>query len=146
MTAESGSEQLSMAQHPDFVALRERYERASETPQAWTMEGLTFIAGTYVAMSAWVLGFQGGSALAICNLIVGGALALLALGFTMFPERTHGLMWVVPVAGVWVVLAPWIVNGIDRTSGMNLSHIIAGLCLVVLGLGLTNITRVRIRR
>jgi hypothetical protein len=144
MTAEETSGQLAMSQHPDIVALRERYERVSETPQAWLLEGLTLMAGVFVAMSPWVVGFQATArSLAVSDLIVGGALTLLALGFATFYERTHGLMWVAPIIGVWLIAAPWVVRGIHRTTAMNLSQIIVGACVVLLGLGLSMMVRFR---
>jgi len=70
-------------------------------------------------------------------------LTLLALGFATFYERTHGLMWVAPIIGVWLIAAPWVVRGIHRTTAMNLSQIIVGVCVVLLGLGLSIMVRFR---
>jgi SPW repeat len=71
-------------EHPDLVELRARYDRASETPQARALEGLTFLAGLYTAISPWVIGFNHLSDVAVSNLIVGAALVVLALGL---PQR-----------------------------------------------------------
>ena len=138
MATERAQEQLSMARHPDIVALRERYEQASETPLAWLVEGLTFMGGTYAAISSWVVGFNGRApALAVSNLIVGAAVTLLAFGFATAYARTHGLAWITPLLGVWLIIAPWVVRGTDRTTSMILSNVIAGACIVLLGLGVT---------
>jgi hypothetical protein len=148
-TERAPSEQLSIAQHPDIMALRERYERAAETPQAWVVEGLTFMAGVYAAISAWVVGFNGDApSLVTSNLVVGIAVTLLAFGFAGFYGRTHGLAWVLPLLGVWLIIAPWVVRGIDRTTSLTLSNVIVGACVVLLGLlslGMTAIARVRPR-
>jgi len=148
MTAEGTSGQMSMSQHPDIVGLRERYEAAAETPQAWAVEGLAFLAGGFVAISPWVVGFNGNApALAATDLIVGGLCALLALALASFYERSHGLAWVMPAMGLWLILAPWLVNGVDTTGSMITSHILAGGCVVLFGLALTGMTRMpNIRR
>jgi hypothetical protein len=143
---EGPSEQLSIAQHPDIMALRERYEWAAETPQAWVVDGLSFMAGVYAAVSSWVLGFNGSApSLVASNLVVGIAVTMLAFGFAGFYGRTHGLAWVLPLLGVWLIVAPWVVRGIDRTTSMILSNVIVGGCVVLLGLGVTAIARVRPR-
>jgi hypothetical protein len=87
-TERASSERLSIAQHPDIMALRERYERAAETPQAWVVEGLSFMAGVYAAISSWVLGFNGSApSLVASNLVVGIAITMLAFGFAGFYAR-----------------------------------------------------------
>jgi apolipoprotein N-acyltransferase len=147
-TESTPSEQLAMAQHPDIMALRERYERAAETPQASAIEGLTFMAGTYAAISAWVVGFDGSSPrLAASNLIVGIAVALLAFGYATFYGRTHVLAWVAPMLGAWLIVAPWVVlrGSVDRPTEMVWSNVIVGACVVLLGLSITGLARMRPR-
>ena len=146
MAAESTpSDQLAMAQHPDIMALRERYERAAETPQASAIEGLAFMAGTYAAISAWVVGFNGSSPrLAASDLIVGIAVAVLAFGYATFYGRTHVLAWVAPMLGAWLIVAPWVVlRGMHRATEMVWSNVIVGACIVLLGLSITVLARMR---
>lgn len=134
-TADRGAEHLSMAQHPDIVALRERYARANENFLAQAVEGLIFLAGTYAAISPWVIGFNRSSPnLVASNLIVGIAVALLALGFASAYERTHGMSWVVVAMGIWLIITPWVVTGVTTTTSMLWSNIVVGACVVVLGL------------
>src|SRR6266700_646968 len=47
--------------------------------------------------------------------------------------------------GFWLIVAPWVIRGIDRTTSMILSNVIVGGCVVLLGLGVTAIARVRPR-
>ncbi len=135
MTMQSAGQQ-SMAHHPDIVELRERYDRIAETPQAWIAEGLTFLAGTYAAISAWVIGFfRTSPSLGVTNVVVGLSVMILAVGFAAAYERTHGMTWVAPLLGVWLIVAPWVVQGTDRTTSTLLSNIIVGACIVLIGLG-----------
>jgi hypothetical protein len=98
--------------HPDLLALRERYAVASARPTTGVIEGLCMLTGLYLAISPWVIGFQGTApALRVSNLITGIALAVLGMGFGSVLERTHGLGWVACAIGVWTIIAPWVVSG-----------------------------------
>lgn len=129
--------------HPDITALRDRYERASQTRPAQAVDGLTLMAGLYVAMSPWIVGFDGISTLMINDLITGLAVTLLALGFASAFGRTHGVAWVTPLLGVWVIITPWVVSGISTTTGIILSNVISGAVVVLLGLGAMGIMMMR---
>jgi hypothetical protein len=144
MATEKAEEQLSIARHPDIIALRERYEQASETPLAWLVEGLTFLGGTYAAISSWVMGFNASEpALTASNLIVGLTVTLLALGFATNYARTHVLSWVTPLLGAWLIIAPWVVRGVSTTTRMIVSNAVTGGCIVALGLAVTGIAMMR---
>jgi hypothetical protein len=119
--------------HPDITGIRARYEQLAETPMAQATDGLICLAGLYLAMSAWVVGFTDHSALTATNLIVGIAVALLALGFASAFGRTHGVVWLVPVLGVWTIIAPWIVGDAgDPATSAIVSNVIVGALIVLL--------------
>lgn len=122
-------------QHPDLVTMRARYEKAASTPTGQIVEGLTFLTGLYVAISPWVVGFNGSTALTVSNLVVGLALALLAVGFGSAYERTHRLAWTAPLLGAWVVISQWVVAGAPTTTGVIVSNVITGGVGFLCGLG-----------
>ncbi|BCB89414.1 membrane protein [Phytohabitans suffuscus] len=124
----------SIARHPDIAALRTRFERAAELPVAQAIEGLGFMAGLFLAISPWVLGFSDLPALAISNLVTGIALMVLALGFASAFERTHGVAWVAPLIGVWTILAPWLVEGPADTTTTIWNNVVVGGVCTLLGL------------
>ncbi|MCF6521951.1 SPW repeat protein [Streptomyces sp. JJ36] len=113
-------------QHPDLVAMRARYEEAASTPVAQVIEGLTFLAGVYLAISPWVVGFNGSTRLTASNLIVGIAFALLAVGFGSAYERTHRLGWTAPLLGVWIIISQWVIVGAPDRAAVVLNNVIAG--------------------
>lgn len=124
-----------MASHPDIMALRARYEQAGATPTAQVVDGLTFLAGLYMAISPWVVGFDHFTTLTVNNLIIGAALAMLAVGFASAYGRTHGLAWVVPIIGIWMIITPWVISGSVATTGTIVSNVIVGAVAALLGLG-----------
>lgn len=122
-----------MTEHPDIVAMSARYDRMAETPTAQATDGLTMLAGFFVALSPWIVGFAG-SPLAINNLVIGLGIAGLGAGFAAAFERTHRLTWVCPLLGVWTIIAVWTVSGVDATTRVVLSNVIGGAAVAVLGL------------
>jgi len=132
-TENIGTGSAHLAEHPDIVAMGVRYERAAETPIAQASDALTVLSGLYVALSPWIVGF-GDSAVAINNLVIGLAIAGLGAGYAFAYERTHRLTSVCPLLGVWTIIAMWVMNGVDTTTGMLVSNIVGGAAVVVFGL------------
>ncbi|SDU39119.1 SPW repeat protein [Jiangella alkaliphila] len=123
-------------QHPDVAVMRHRYDQIAETPVAQSADGLTFLAGLYLAMSPWVVGFSGHSALTMTNLFTGIAVALLAAGFVAAYGHLHGIAWVAPIMGVWAIVAPWAVDGGTPENAAIVSNIIAGAVIVLCALAM----------
>ena len=129
-----GRPHTALEDHPDLVELRARYERVSETSTAQSVDGLTLLAGLYLAISPWVVGFSTAEHhLAINNLICGIAVALLGLGYATVFGRTHGLAWVPVVLGVWTIVSPWLIHGMSAAGGTIANNVIIGIVIAVLG-------------
>lgn len=129
------SEQLSMGTHPDIIRLRERYETASETMAGQLIGGTTFLAGLYLAVSPWVVGFDGQRPLAVVDLVVGVGIALLGMGAAAAFDRMHRLAWTIPVLGICALAAPWVVRSGDLARTDNeWSNALAGAVLILAGL------------
>jgi hypothetical protein len=126
-----------MEGHPDILELRARYDRAAETMSAHAVDGFTFMSGLYLAISPWVVGFNGRTTLTVNNLLTGIAVALLAVGLASAYGRTHGVAWVIPLIGVWTIIAPWVISGNPATTSTILSNVITGAAIVVFGLAAT---------
>ncbi|WP_020578675.1 SPW repeat protein [Actinopolymorpha alba] len=135
------TERLRIEEHPDIAELRGRYERIGESTAVQAAAGLTVLAGLFVALSPWIVGFNTSTTITINNLVVGLAVAVLAMGFASTFRTTHGLSWVVPILGVWTIIAPWAVYLASHTTRVVLANVLGGavvtLCgLAVLGMGL----------
>ena len=130
----SPSTQSHIDEHPDIMSLRDRYAAVSDKPMAGLVEGLCLLTGLYLAISPWVVGFEGFTTLRVSNLITGIALAVLAMGFGSVLERTHGLGWVAIAIGAWTIVAPWVVAGSADTTKTITNNAIVGGVACLLGL------------
>jgi hypothetical protein len=137
---------VSIERHPDIVALRQKYEQANETRTAHAITGLILLSGLYLAISAWVVGFQLLAPLTVSNFATGIVLVALASGLTAAYERWHGLAWVIPVLGAWTFVAPWVIRGGVNTTPAVANNIAVGAVTAVLGAAAIFISARRIRR
>jgi hypothetical protein len=132
-----------MEHHPDIAELRARYEVAAESPAAHVMDGLIFLAGLYLAISPWVVGFSNIRSLTVVNLLVGIALAMLAVGLASAHGRTHGVTWVAPLVGLWTIIAPWVVSGHAATTRTVWNNVLTGAIALLLGIGAMSVVMMR---
>ncbi|MEW1759812.1 SPW repeat protein [Streptomyces cyaneofuscatus] len=123
-----------MTGHPDASEMSARYDRVMGGRDVALVDAPVFLVGLYCAVSPWVLHFTASQpALVTHNLVMGIAIAVLALGFTMMPERMYGLSWAMCAIGAWVIVSTWVV-GSSPDAGVIVNNIIVGGLTVLLGL------------
>ncbi|MFF6996354.1 SPW repeat protein [Streptomyces sp. NPDC008313] len=119
--------------HPDVSEMRARYARMAEGRDVALVDGPVFLLGLYCAVSPWILHYTTSQpALVTHNLIMGIAIGLLALGFTITPERMYGMSWAICAMGAWMIISPWIV-GDSPDAGVVVNNIVIGVLAVLLG-------------
>ncbi len=129
------SRYATMAGHPDLVEMRERYERIAATPRAAIADGLMLLAGLWLAISPWVLHFNTTTPqVALSNLILGLAVAAVALGLSVAPLRMGRLSLATFVIGIWVVVSQWVIQQSSVTTGIIVNNVITGGLIALLGL------------
>ncbi|MGA4988582.1 SPW repeat protein [Nonomuraea bangladeshensis] len=119
---------------PDIAETRQHYEETACRALFQALDGLTFLAGLFLAISPWVAGFAQAGRLTVNNLVTGLAVAALAVGFATAYGRTHGLAWVTPIIGVWTIIAPWVVYGGAVPGGAMLNNVVVGIWIALTGL------------
>jgi hypothetical protein len=134
MTDVSHRQRGDIAEHPDAMEMRERYSRVMGGRHVTLVDAPLFLAGLYAAVSPWTLHFTDNqSALTVNNLIVGIAVAILALGLSRAPERMSGMSLAISALGAWLVISPWL-SGDDPDAGVVLNNVIVGGIIFLLGL------------
>ena len=129
------SRYATMAGHPDLVEMRERYERIAATPPAAIADGLMLLAGLWLAISPWVIHFNTTTPqVALSNLILGLAVAAVALGLSVAPMRMGRLSLAVFAIGIWVVISQWVIQQSSVTAGIVINNVITGGIIALLGL------------
>ncbi|MBM7058903.1 SPW repeat protein [Streptomyces durocortorensis] len=120
--------------HPDASEMRARYDRVMGGRDVALVDAPVFLVGLYCAVSPWVLHFTANQpALVTHNLLMGIAIAVLALGFTAMPERMYGLSWAMCAMGAWIIVSTWIV-GNSPDVGIVINNIIVGGLTILLGM------------
>lgn len=114
--------------------MRDGYEQAAESRVGQVTEGLGVLAGAFLAISPWVVGFNNLTTITVNNLITGIVVTVMALGFASAFGRTHNVAWVAPLIGAWTIVSPWVVSGEVNTTQVVTTNVIVGAIMVVLGL------------
>ncbi|MEE1740820.1 SPW repeat protein [Streptomyces sp. BE147] len=123
-----------LAGHPDVSEMRDRYDRMLGGRDVALVDGPAFLVGLYCAVSPWVLHFTASQpALVTHNLVMGIAIAVLALGFSVMPERMYGLSWAMCAMGAWIIVSTWVV-GSSPDTGVIINNVVVGGLTVLLGL------------
>jgi hypothetical protein len=123
-----------MTTHPDVHEMRDRYDRMLSRRDVALIDAPVFLVGLYCAISPWVVGFTAAQAQATThNLILGIAIGILALGFTVTPERMYGMSWAMCAVGIWVAISPWVLVT-DPGTGLIWNNVIVGALTFLLGL------------
>jgi hypothetical protein len=136
-----GSSYGTMTGHPDVIEMRERYERISASPPAVITDDLLMLAGLWLAISPWVVHFHNSVPNVVpSNLIVGLAVAAMALGQAMLPRTMVRLSLASFVAGVWVIVSPWVIQQSSVSLGLLLTNVITGGVIALLGLAGAGLT------
>ncbi|WP_405608607.1 SPW repeat protein [Streptomyces sp. NBC_01508] len=114
--------------------MRARYARVLGGRDVALLDGPIFLAGLFIALSPWILHYTTSQpGLVVHNVVMGIAIAVLALVFSATPTRTYGFSWALVLMGAWMVAAPWVV-GSSPDRGVFLSSVIAGGLVALLGL------------
>jgi hypothetical protein len=123
-----------LATHPDLLEMQLRFERAAASGPAVITDGMTLLAGLWLAVSPWVVGFDlTAPGVRVSNLIMGVAVAVTALGLTLMPQRMVRLSWATAVIGAWVVVSQWIIQQSPSTPPIMINNVATGAVIMVLG-------------
>jgi hypothetical protein len=125
----------NIAEHPDVVEMRARYARILDGGQAVAVDGFVLLTGLYLAISPWVVGFTlTAPRVAVNDLILGLAVAVVGLGLAQAPAVMYRLSWAMVGIGGWTVIAPWVMSEAYDNTGLVVNNVITGGLTILLGL------------
>jgi hypothetical protein len=91
---------------------------------------LNMIAGFWLIVSAWVLGFNGVPVAVWDTVLVGIAVAVLA-AIRLGTPGTEGLSWINLILGVWLIISPFVLGFREAAMG---NAIVLGILVLLLAL------------
>lgn len=94
---------------------------------------LVFIAGLWLIISPFILGYSGSGTAASNDIIVGIVVAVLGFINAVWGRTTASwLPWITAIVGLYLIAAPFFLNYRSLTSAFT-NDIILGIIIVVLG-------------
>lgn len=102
-----------------------------ELQRARWSSALNVVAGAWLMLAPFVLSFEGENAGQWNHIIVGAAVALMALVRASDPDHRVGVSWANAVLGVWMIVAPYVL-GYSDVNQATTNSIVMGV--VILGL------------
>ena len=110
----------------------EMQSEQTQNDQVKLVSGTNIVAGLWLLVAAFVLGYAGIAAALWNEILVGAAIAVLAWLRVSNPERMTGLSWTNAVLGVWLIAAPFVL-GYAATAAAMWNEVIIGLVVAALG-------------
>lgn len=96
--------------------------------QITTLDGVNVIAGIWLVISPFVLGFVSQTAL-VNNVILGLAVGIFAL-IRAATQRAAWLDWINVVLGVWLIISPFALGFLDSTGALW-NNVVLGVIVIV---------------
>jgi hypothetical protein len=93
---------------------------------------LNVLAGIWLIISPWVLGFSGMQAAMLSTLLVGIAVLVLAI-IRLGTTGTSGLSLLNFWLGLWLIISPFVLSFASRSLAMS-NAIILGILVAIFGL------------
>jgi len=95
------------------------------------ISGINAVAGVWLIISPWVLGFAGRSTAFWDTLILGIVVLLFALG--AMGSRMAMPSWWNVVFGIWLIISPWVL-GFGSLPTATANAVILGIIVLIVGL------------
>jgi uncharacterized membrane protein len=106
---------------------------ATHDPRMQWASGINIIAGIWLLISPWVLGFSAMTTARNDAVIFGIIVGVLAAVRLFAAPAAAWLSWVNLILGIWVFIAPWVL-GFSGDSVALWDHLILGVIFFICGL------------
>lgn len=99
-------------------------------------DGLVLLAGLYLVIAPWLVGYGAEVRLVLSDMVCGLALLALGIARAVAGGRMRPVSWVIPVIGAWVAVSPAAFYHADNTPPTTMvwtSNAVAGGLVVLVG-------------
>jgi hypothetical protein len=108
---------------------------SDQTGTAKGLSALNVIAGIWLILSPFIVGYADLAGPMWNSIIVGGVVLVLAAIRAANPLHAVALSWINALLGVWLIIAPFVLVREMRTPGLTWNDVILGIVVLVLGAG-----------
>lgn len=108
---------------------------ASQYTAARTASTLNLVAGAWLVIAPWALGYSTSAAATWNSMVVGALIVVFAGVRVALPGRNTGFSWLIAILGAWLVLAPWILQYGNLVEDAAWNETLSGIANVVLAIG-----------
>jgi hypothetical protein len=108
-------------------------ENDNEAEVARTASALNIMAGIWLVITPFWMGYYVMPTPLWNSLIPGGVVGVLALIRACYPAENVGLSWVNLLCGIWLIVSPFFLTGYDLTVPFR-NAVIPGIVISVLSL------------
>ena len=99
--------------------------------QVRTASGLNILAGLWLVLAPWALAYATVEAAMWNSVIVGLAIAIMAIVRVGMPLQYEGISWVNFLLGIWLILSPFLL-GFGAVEAAMWNSVIVGLIVLAL--------------
>ena len=106
------------------------------SPEAKWASGINVLLGLWLIIAPWVLGYSGQDNAVWNQVVVGAAIALIALARIAARESWAPVSWVNIILGGWLIVAPFVLAYNETGNRMNIywNDILVGAAVLILAL------------
>lgn len=100
--------------------------------QLRTASGLNVLAGIWLIIAAWILGYAGHHTPQWNDVVLGVIVGILALIRFLGAWRASVLSWINVILGIWLIISPWVL-GYSDIHAAAWNNVIVGIAVILLG-------------
>lgn len=104
----------------------------NELKRARWASSANVVAGLWLIVAPFLLNFEGAQSAQWNHIVIGAAVALIALVRASDPEERPGMSWTNMVLGAWMIVAPFVL-GYSDVNAAQTNSIIVGAVIMALG-------------
>jgi len=105
--------------------------RHTHSGQVTTASGLDVLAGIWLLISPWCVGFSAVSGATSNDVIFGIIIGILALVRFFNNAASPAVSWINAILGIWVLISPWVL-GFGHVQAFWVNNLITGIVVIVL--------------
>lgn len=90
------------------------------------------LAGLWLIAAPFVLGFQAVQVAEWNHIVIGAAVAIIAIIRASDPDHRAAMSWTNVVLGVWLIASPWVLN-YNGVNDAQTNSIVMGVIVILLG-------------